>query len=101
MILALYASADDPVSMYKVSLRSLVYFQRCAPDKLFIAKIKKGSNSINTVNRFRVIAFCNFSYGLLSVYQVSSNLEICSGQKCDGRTDERSDGQSGNFMLSL
>lgn len=29
-------------------------------------------------------------------------LELCSGQKCDGRTDGRTpDGQSGNYMLSL
>ena len=48
MILASCIFADDLLSMYEVSFSSLVYFQRYAPDKLFIAKMKKGSNSVNT-----------------------------------------------------
>ena len=59
--------------MYQVSLNSFVYFQRYAPDKLFIAKMKKGSNSVNTVDRVMVLAFCNIPHGPLSVYQVSFN----------------------------
>ena len=31
----------------------------------------------------------------------SVRLEICSRQKCDGRTDGRSDGQSSDYMLAL
>ena len=42
-----------------------------ASDKLFIAKIKKESNSINTGDRVMVLAFCNSLHGPLSVYQVS------------------------------
>ena len=62
------------LSMYQVSFNSLLYFQRCAPDKLFIAKIKKGSNSVNTGDRVvMVLAFCNFLHDPLSVYQVSFN----------------------------
>ena len=34
--------------MYQVSFNSLLHFQRYAPDKLYIAKIKMGSNSVNT-----------------------------------------------------
>ena len=37
----------------------------------FIAKIKKGSNSINTGNRVMVLAFCNSLHSPLSLYQVS------------------------------
>ena len=48
-------------------------FQRYAPDKLFTAKIKKGSNSINTGYSVMVLAFCNSPHGPLLVYQVSLN----------------------------
>ena len=51
VFLALCIFADGPPSMYQVSFYSLVYFQRYAPDKLFIAKIKKGRYSVNTVDR--------------------------------------------------
>ena len=37
----------------------------------FIAKIKRGSNSINTGDRVMIHAFCNALHGPLSVYQVS------------------------------
>ena len=40
---------------------------------LFITKIKKGSNSVKIVNRVMIVAFCTFSDGLLSIYQVSFN----------------------------
>ena len=50
-----------------------MYLQRYAPDKLFIAKMKKGNNSVNTVDRVTVLALGNFSHGPLSVYQVSLN----------------------------
>ena len=46
MILALCTSDDDPISLSQVSFNSLVHFQRYAPDKVFIAKMKKGSNYI-------------------------------------------------------
>ena len=57
----------------KFHLNSLLYVQRYAPDKLFIAKIKKGSNSVNTGDRIMVLASCNSPHGPLSVYQVSLN----------------------------
>ena len=68
---ALCTSSDDHLSMYQVSFNSILYFQRYAPDKVFIAKIKKGRNSINTGDRVMVLAFCNSLHGPLSVYQVS------------------------------
>ena len=94
--------------MYQVSFNSLLYFLRYAPDKLFkiFAKIKKGSNSVNTGARVMVLAFCDLPSGPLSVYQVSLNylqyfLEICSVQKCDGRTDGQSDGRTKRRLYAL
>ena len=49
---ALCTSSDGHLSIYQVSFNSLLYFQRYAPDKLLIAEIKKGSNSVNTGDRF-------------------------------------------------
>ena len=43
-------------------------FQRNARDKLFIAKMNKGSNSVNTVDRVMIFALYNFPHGPLSVY---------------------------------
>ena len=40
-------------------------------DKLIIAKIKTGSNSVITCNRVTVLAPCTISDGHLSMYQVS------------------------------
>ena len=48
---------------------SLELFQIYAPDKLFIAKIIKGSNSVNTVDRVMVLALCTFADDPLSMYQ--------------------------------
>ena len=73
MVLALITSSDSHLSMYQVSFNSLPYFQRSAPDKLFTAKIKKGSNSVNTHDRVMGLTFCNSPHGPLSVYQVSLN----------------------------
>ena len=73
MILALCTFSDGRLSIYQVSFNSRLYFQRYALDKLFIAKIKKGSNSVNTGDRVMVLAFCNFPHGPLSVYQLSLN----------------------------
>ena len=99
-IFALCTSADGPLSMYQVSYNSLVYFQRYAPDKLSIANIKKGSNSVNAVDRVRVVAFCNSPHGPLSsfVKLPSILLEICFGQKCEGRTDGQMDGWTDGRM---
>ena len=73
MILAFCTSSDGRLSMYQVSFNSLEHFQRYAPDKLFVAKIKKGSNSVNTIDRIRILALCTSADGPLSVYQVSFN----------------------------
>ena len=67
---AFCTSSYGHLSMYQVSFNSLLYFQRYAPDKLFIAKIKKGSYSLNTGDMVMVLAFCNSLHGPLSVYQV-------------------------------
>ena len=72
MILAFCTFADGPLSMHQVSFNSLAYFQRYAPNKLFIAKMKKGSNPVNTVDMVMVLALC-YSDGPLSMYQVSFN----------------------------
>ena len=56
-------STDGHLSMYQVSFNSLLHFQRYAPDKLFIPKIQKGSNSVNTGDRVMVLAFCNSTHG--------------------------------------
>ena len=52
---------------------SVLYFQRYAPDKLRIAKVWKGSNSVTTDDRAMVLAFCDFPHGPVSVYLVSFN----------------------------
>ena len=56
--------------MYQFLFNSVLYFQRYAPDKLNIGKIRKGSNSVNTGDRVMVLAFCD---GPLSVYHVPFN----------------------------
>ena len=71
MVLALRDSPHGPLSMYQVSFNSLVYVQKYAPGKLFTAKIKKGSNSVNTVDWVTILALCTSPDGPLSVYQVS------------------------------
>ena len=73
MILELCTSADDPLSLSQVSFNSLVHFQRYARDKLFIAKMKKGSNYVNNVGRAVILALCYFPHCPLSVFQVSLN----------------------------
>ena len=73
MVLVLYTSSDDFLSMYQVLFNSLLYFQRYAPDKLNIGQIRKGSDSINTGDGVMVLALCTFSYGPLSVFQISFN----------------------------
>ena len=50
-VLAHCTISDGCLSMYQVSFDSLLYFQRYAPDKFYIAKIRNGNNSINTDDR--------------------------------------------------
>ena len=54
---SLCTSSDGLLSMYQVSFNSFQYFQSYAPYNLFIAKIKKESNSVNTGDRVMVLAF--------------------------------------------
>ena len=68
MILAFCDVPHGSLSVYQVSFNSLVYFETYAPDKLLIAKIKKGSNSINTFDRAMIFSFCTSSDDL---YQCS------------------------------
>ena len=51
----------------------LLLFYIFSPDKLIIAQTRKGSNSVITPDRVTILAICNFSDGLLSIYQVSFN----------------------------
>ena len=69
-VLALCTFSDGRLLIYQVSFNSLLYFQKYAPDKLFIAKIKRESSSVNTGDRVMVLAFCNSLHSPLSVYQV-------------------------------
>ena len=85
MVLAFCTFPHSPLSVYQVSYIYLQYFYRYTLDKLIIAKIRKGNNSVITCGRPMVLALCTSSDGLLSVYRVSFNalslfLEICSGQ---------------------
>ena len=68
MVLAFCTSSHDILSMYQVLFNSFLYFQRYAPDKLYIAKTMKVSNSVNTSDRVMVLAFCDSTHGPLSVY---------------------------------
>ena len=76
MVLSLCTSSDDILSMYQVLFNSLLYFQRYALDKLNIAKIRKGSNYVNTGDRVIIVAFYDSPHGPLSVYQVSFNFLV-------------------------
>ena len=67
-VLAFCTFSDGPLSMHQVSFNSLIYFQRYAPDKLFIAKIKKGSNTVIIGERVMVLALCNSPRGPPSLY---------------------------------
>ena len=66
--LALCIFSDGRLLMYQVSFDSLFYLQRYAPDKLFIAKIKKENNSVTTCDKVTIFSLCTFSVGLLSIY---------------------------------
>ena len=66
MVLALYTSADDLQSLYQVLFNFPLNFLRYAPDKLNIAKTRKGSNSMNTSDRVTVLAFCNYPHDPVS-----------------------------------
>ena len=57
----------------KFHLIPLYTFRDNAPGKLFMAKMKKESNSINTVDRVMILAFCTSADSPLSMYQISFN----------------------------
>ena len=63
---ALCTISDGCHSMYQVSFDSLLYFQRYAPDKFNIAKIRKVNNSINADDRVTVSSFIYLSSILCS-----------------------------------
>ena len=100
---ALCTSSGGCLSMYQVSFNSLQYFQRYALDKHFIAKNKKGSNSVNTGDKIMIFAFCNSPFGPLSVYQVSLKyLQYFQRYAPDKSvTDGRSDGQTKRQLYAL
>ena len=86
--LALCTISDGHLSMYQVSFDSLLYFQRYAPDKFNIAKIRR-NNSINTEDRVMVLSFCvsavffmrNLNMKFQSPSMHSSKLMLCI-KKC-------------------
>ena len=81
-VLALCTISDGRLSMNQVSFDSLLYFQRYAPDKFNIVKIRKGNNSINTDDRVMILAFCTSPHSPVSSFNYLSSmlLEIFSGQ---------------------
>ena len=85
IVLAFCHFPHGPLVVNQVSFHSLVYFQTYSPDKLFIAKIKKGSKSVNTVDRVMHLSSCTFFDNPLSMYQVSinshENFERCAADK--------------------
>ena len=52
MVLAFCTSPYNSLSLYQVSFIYLQYFQRHALDKLTIAKIRKGNNSVITSDSY-------------------------------------------------
>ena len=63
---AFCTSSEGHLSLYQVSFNSILYFQRYAPDKLSLAKINKGSNSVNTDDR---LWFLHSAIPFLAFYQ--------------------------------
>ena len=57
MVLELCISSHCPLSMCQVSFKSTQCFQRYAPDKPIITKIRKGHNSVITCDGATVLAF--------------------------------------------
>ena len=78
-------SDDGILSLHQVLFNSFPFFQRYDPDDLDIAKIRKGSNSVNSGDRVMVFAFCDFPHGPLIVYLISFKfLSIISNNILDG-----------------
>ena len=61
MVLAFCTCSDGLLSMYQVSFNSFLILLELVPDKLYIAKMKKGSNSVNTIDRAKVPVLCTFA----------------------------------------
>ena len=53
-----FSSPQGPLSLFQVTFIYLQYFQRYASDKLTIAKVRKGNNSIIICDRVTVHALC-------------------------------------------
>ena len=70
MILAFYIFSDGPLSIYQVSFDTLIYFQKYAADKLFIAKNKKESNSLILLTGLWFLHYALLADDRLSIYQV-------------------------------
>ena len=63
----------DLLSVHQISFNFSFILSEICSGQTFIAKITKGSNSVNIVDRVMVLALCNSPYGPLSVYQNSLN----------------------------
>ena len=59
--------------MYQGLFNFLIYCQRYASDKHFIAKNKTVCHSVNTGDRVTIVSFSSFPDGPLSVYLFSLN----------------------------
>ena len=70
-VLAFCTSFLGPLSIHQVSFHSFYTFRDMLRTSFILQKLKTGSNSVNTGDRVMVHAFCNFSHGPLSVYEVS------------------------------
>ena len=56
MYITFFSSPQSPLSLFQVTFIYLQYFQRYASDKLTIAKVRKGNNSVIICNRVTVHA---------------------------------------------
>ena len=73
MYFTFFSSPQGPLSLFQVTFIYLQYFQKYASDKLTIAKVRKGNNSVIICDRGTVNALCTSKNGRLSMYQVSFN----------------------------
>ena len=65
VVLAFCDSAHGPLSVYEVPFNYLQYFKKYAPDKIILAKIEKGNNSILVIE----LRFLQSALSLIVLYQ--------------------------------
>ena len=82
MVLAFFTFCIGPLSIYPVSFHFLPYFQRYAPDKHSIAKLKRGSYSVNTGDRVKVL------HSAILLQALYTDGRRTFGRRTFGRTDK-------------